>query len=237
MMKEVKSKYTDPDLPVKWNFKDLKATYKKFEKLDDYDKMLSDSNNWRLEIFEKSINIDYKIVISALENFQYWKFNLKKIKNDLNCILFSNALMRLGLYSKRINCNEFQIILDWPENNDPNSFNKEYYYGFNRGVSKDGISFHSGKLSDLGFQESVLFTKMTHSNSLQFADLVMGAFRDFLEANLQNKQQSLGIELIKKVINKIDGHPKSIIGIGINIPSKNADLKTDLTNLFKKYVP
>jgi len=237
IMKDVKSKYTYPDMPVKWNFKDLNKTYFKFDRLADYKKLLEDSYNWRCEIFERVQEVDFKIVISALENFQYEKNNLKKIKYDLNCILFSNSLMRLGLYSQRVNCREFQVILDWPENSDPSSFSKEYYYAFNRGVSKDGIAFHSGKLSDLGFQESVLFTKMTHSNSMQFADLIMGSFRDFFETNLHGHDCSLGTELIKKVKTKFDGYPNSIVGVGVNIPSRNGNLKKNLTEILKKYVP
>ena len=237
MMKDVKSKYTYPDLPVKWNFKDLKKVYEKFQKIDDYEKMLSDSYIWRNEIFDRSKGIDFKIVISALENFQYEKDNLKQIKGDLNCILFSNSLMRLGLYAQRVECEEFQVILDWPENSDPTPFSKEYYYAFNRGKSKDEISFHSGKLSDLGFQESVLFTKMTHSNSLQFADLIMGSFKDFIETNLHGHECSLGTELIKKVKTKFDGFPDSIIGVGVNVPSKNRNLKSNLTKIINKYVP
>jgi len=237
IMKDIKSKYTYPDLPVKWNFKDLKKNYTRFDKLTDYEKILSDSYNWRCEIFERSKEIDYKIVISVLENFQYEKDNLKEIKGNLNCILFANSLMRLGLYAQREESDEFQVILDWPENNDPTPFSKEYYYAFNRGVSKDGISFHCGKLANLGFQESVLFTKMTHSNSLQFADLVMGAFKDFFETNLHGHENSLGTELIKMVAPKFDGYPDGIAGIGVNIPSKNNSLKKSFNMILKKYVP
>lgn len=236
MIKSIKANYTNPDLPIKWNFKDLKPTYARFRKEKDYQRLLEDSYNWRKEIFERSLDIVYTIVISMLENFQYEKNNLKQIKGELNCILFANSLMRLGLYSQRNGIEEFQIILDWPEKGDPTPFNREYYYAFNRGFSKDGVEFHCGPLSQLGFQESVLFTKMTHSNSLQFADLIMGSFKDFCESYMHKKENSLGRDLTEIVIDKFDKYYNKIIGIGVNIPSNNPDLKRTMTEIFKNYV-
>ena len=236
IIKSVKANYTNPDLPIKWNFKDLKEVYDRFEKKKDYYKLLNNSYEWRTEIFKKSLEVDYKIVISVLENFQYDKNNLKKIKGDLNCILFANSLMRLGIYAQRLEIEEFQIILDWPEKGNPSPFNEEYYYAFNRGLSKDGIEFHCGSLSQLGFQESVFFTKMTHSNSLQFTDMIMGAFKDFCEDYFYCRNNSFGIKLTEIVLNKFDGYPNNIMGIGVNVPSKNQDLKTSISEILKKYV-
>ncbi len=236
IIKEVKSKYTYPDLPVKWNFKDLKSVYKEFNRLDQYKGLLENSYEWRREIFEKSLEVDYKVVISMLENFQYIKNNLKKIKGELNCILFSNSLMRLGLLCKRIKAREFQVILDWPENGNPTPFNRTYYYGFNRGKSKDGIEFHCGQLSKLGFQESVMFTKMTHSNSLQFADLVIGAFKDFCYAHMAGLPSSLGKDLTEVIIDKYDKYNGKIQNIGVNVPSNNPNLKTKMSQILNEYM-
>lgn len=236
IIKSIKANYTNPDLPVKWNFKDLKSTYDRFHKEKDYSDLLRNSYTWRKEIFEKPSEIDYTIVISMLENFQYDKNNLKKIKGDLNCILFANSLMRLGLYAQRMEVEEFQIILDWPEKGDPSPFNKEYYYAFNRGFSKDGIEFLCGPLSQIGFQESVLFTKMTHSNSLQFSDLIMGAFKDFCESYMHGTKNSLGRDLTEIIINKFDRYKGNIIGIGVNIPSNNPELKKTMRKIFNNYV-
>lgn len=235
IIKSIKAKYTDPGLPIKWNFRDLKEVYVRFEREKDYNRLLESSHRWRTEIFKKSLEVDFRIVISVLENFQYQKNNLKKIKGDLNCFLFANSLMRLGIYAKRQKIKEFQIILDWPEKGDPTPFNKEYYYAFNEGVSKDGIEFHCGSLSQLGFQESVLFTKMTHSNSLQFADMIMGAFKGFCETYFHGKDSSLGKELTEIVLNKFNGYPDSIMGIGINVPRQNQDLKFSIQKIFDNY--
>ncbi|WP_277680213.1 DUF3800 domain-containing protein [Gracilibacillus dipsosauri] len=235
IIKDIKSRYTYPDLPVKWNFKDLKQIYKRFDRLEDYNKLLCKSHEWRKEIFQRSLGIKYKVVISMLENFQYDKNNLKEIKGDLNCILFANSLMRLGLFSQRVGVSEFQIILDWPENKDPTPFNNEYYYAFNRGRSKDGIEFLCGPLCKIGFQESVMFTKMSHSNSLQFADMIMGSFKGFCESQMQNIEHSLGKDLTEIIIDRYDRHKGKIHGIGVNVPSNNPDLKDKMREILSKY--
>lgn len=235
IIKSIKAQYTYPDMPIKWNFRDLREHYVRFERTEDYEKLLAKSLEWRQEIFQKSLAVDYKVVISVLENFQAQKNNLKDIKADLNEFLFSNTLMRLGLFAKRMDIDEIQIILDWPDNKDPKPFNSEYYYAFNRGKSKSGVGYYSGPLEKLGFQESLLFTKMTHSNSLQFADLVVGALRDFLETLLQGRDNCLGKTLTETILNKYDGFPNKVIGLGINISSKNPILKQQLNDIIGKY--
>ena len=54
-IRSVKSSYTHPNLPVKWNFKDttIKDKYSQFGKDDDYRKMLAASMPIRIRTFSK----------------------------------------------------------------------------------------------------------------------------------------------------------------------------------------
>nr|WP_299207789.1 hypothetical protein [uncultured Brumimicrobium sp.] len=222
LLKTVKRKYTYEDLPIKWNFKDLKNTYKEQGKSDDYKLMLEKSYEWRREIFEKSLNINYKIIISCLERYPSEK-KLNTIKDKLINISFSQALMRVGMYAKMRDFKQnFEIILDWPEGSNPKPFNNEYYYAFNKGKSANNVSYHSGKLSDLKFNQSLYFTKCTHSSVLQFSDLIIGATKDYiLKTIYRDYKNSLGYELTELIIKKYNGYPNKIIEYGLNYSPKN----------------
>lgn len=79
----VKSKFGHKRSPVKWNFKDLKALYKKQNKDDFYTDMLRDSKTWRLEIAKAAKNFDFKIIISVVESHSIVTKTIKGYKPDL----------------------------------------------------------------------------------------------------------------------------------------------------------
>jgi len=86
------------------------------------------------------------------------------------------------------------------------------------------------------FDESVYFTKCTHSTLLQFTDLIIGAFRDFIETHIQKRDYSLGKELTELVLPKFDGFPSNIKGRGVNVSSQNRIFKDQMNEILKKYV-
>ncbi|RIV43583.1 DUF3800 domain-containing protein [Flagellimonas pelagia] len=218
---KVKNEYTFPDLPVKWNFKDLKKTYQEFGKEDDYNLLLNRSNEWRTKIFKESKNINYRVIIACLERYESQK-KLKEVKDELINISFAQSLMRVGLYAKYQDWTQrIEIILDWPEGSNPKPFNREYYYAFNRGESAKGIKYLCGPLKNLGFNQSVYFTKCTHSAVLQFSDLVIGAAKDFVLKTIYGHDYSLGYDLTKLILNKYNGFPNKIIERGLNYSPKN----------------
>ena len=63
IIKEEKSKFTHPNLPIKWNFKDtlVKEKFDRFERQEEYKKMLANSNSCRREIIKRSSGIDFQI--------------------------------------------------------------------------------------------------------------------------------------------------------------------------------
>jgi hypothetical protein len=237
LLREIKSKYTNPTLPIKWNFKDLEDVYVEWKRQSDFEILKKKSYIWRTEIFERSLDIDYKVVLACTERYPS-KIPLKKIKEKLTGITFTQALMRIGLFARDLRTKEnFEIILDWPDSSNPKPFNREYFNAYNFGKSSNGVPFHSGPLKDLRFNESLYFAKSTHSNILQFADLIIGAAKDFILKIILGTKNSLGYDLTKKILSKYHGYPKKIIEHGMNFAPKNSnydkireEIKTILPN-------
>jgi hypothetical protein len=234
LLRDVKDKYTYPTLPIKWNFKDLKENYIEWNRLEQYETLLKDSYKWRTEIVEKSLRIDYKIILAAIQRYPSDK-PLKIIKEQLTGISFSQVLMRVGLFASNFPSKEsFEIILDWPDGSNPKPFNREYFRAYNLGKSSSNVPYHCGPLSKLGFKDSVYFAKSTHSTVLQFADIVIGAAKDFIIKTTQEIDHSLGYDLTVKLLPKYRGFPDKIIEYGLNFSPRNnknyQKLKTEIKN-------
>lgn len=233
LLKEIKGRYTFPDLPIKYNLKDLKDKYKEFGREDEFKRLLHESMEWREELFRKSLDIDYQIVIAAVENFQTDRRKQKEIKEDIRRYVFTNAMMRISYEIKLRGYGYTQFILDWPADGNSKPFNSEFYYAYNRGKSRDGGDYYSGPLKHIGIHDSLLFTNMNHSNCLQFADLIIGAARDFLDCILDGRDHSNGKYLTEIILPKYRGYPNKILEYGLNVSSRNERFKNSLKEKFK----
>jgi hypothetical protein len=235
--KEIKGQLTHPNLPVKWNIKDksVKEIYERFNKLDELNQLKQKSKEWRRDVFTALNECNCKLFFSCIENFQADKKMQKPIKENLTSFLFANSLMRVGIFVRDNRFSNIEVVLDWPADSNPKPFNDEYYRAYNSGCSVDGVEYFCGPLSKLGFHESVLFTKCTHSSMLQITDLLLGALKDFIESHLFGNGL-FGRELIEMVIPKLYGYPENIIGRGINISSRNKDLEQTMKDVFKNYL-
>ena len=234
LLREVKGKYTYPTLPVKWNFKDLKPTYKEFNRLKDYETLLKNSYEWRNELFTRSLEIDYKVILACTERYSS-DIPLSKIKEQLTEISFAQSLMRVGMFAKYLPFKDsFEIILDWPDSSNPKPFNREYFKAYNLGQSSSGINYLSGPLINLGFNDSLYFAKSTHSVVLQFADLVIGAAKDFMLKSINNHEHSIGHNLTTTILSKYQGYPNKIIEYGMNYAPRTskcyAKIKSEIDN-------
>ena len=223
LLREVKGKYTSPILPIKWNFKDLRENYEEWKCLEQYEILLKNSHKWRTEIIERSLEIDYKIILAAIQRYPSDK-PLKLIKEQLTGISFSQVLMRVGLFASKVASKQnFEIILDWPDGSNPKPFNREYFKAYNLGKSQSDIPYHCGPLSELGFKDSIYFTKSTHSTVLQFTDIVIGAAKDFIVKTTQEFENSNGYDLTVKLLPKYHGFPNKIVEYGMNFAPNNDD--------------
>jgi hypothetical protein len=237
LLREIKGKYTCPTLPIKWNFKDLEDVYAEWKRKEDYELLKQESYIWRTQIFKQSLDIDYKVVLACTERYPS-KIPLPQIKEKLTGITFSQSLMRIGLFAKELpNRDNFEIILDWPDSSNPKPFNHEYFSAYKLGKSSKGVAYLSGPLKKLGFNDSLYFAKSIHSDVLQFADLVIGAAKDFILKIIHGTDNSLGYDLTTEILSKYRGYPERIIDYGMNFAPKNrnyykieAELKRILSN-------
>lgn len=234
IIREIKSRYFNPDLPLKFNMRDLKKKYEEHNLLAEFETFMKDSAKWRKELFERSLEIDYTIIVSVIKQYQFDKKDKVTNKYDIIGYAFNNVLMRAALEVQARKQEFAQVIIDWPDGNNPKPFNNEYYYAFWRGKTPAGHDYYSGTLKSVGFHDTVLFASMNHSNMLQFADLLIGSMRDFLSCGLEDREYAIGKELTEIVLRKVRGFPSKMT-YGLSISSGNHDLKKRVIEIFRKY--
>lgn len=229
----MKKKYTHPNLPLKWNFKDkdIKEKFKEFYRLNEHKALLEDSRKIRLNIARESLKVDYKILISCIKSYSNEKSKIKKTKGSNTEYLFENLLFRLGMEAD--GKSNYQIILDWPSDSNPKIFNRPYYYIYNSDKTISGAKNFCGPLYKKNFNPSLLYAKCTHSPSLQFTDFIVGSFKDYLELKNSNRDSCVGKEFIDIVKSKFrKSNSGKVTGYGIIVSSGNGDLKKELSNFF-----
>lgn len=234
IIREIKSRYFNPDLPLKFNMKDLRKKYEEHNLLAEFEAFTRDSANWRKELFKRSLEIDYTIIISVIKHYKIDKKDKAIDKFDILGYTFNNILMRTALETQTRKEDFTQVIVDWPDGNNPKPFNYEYYFAFWRGITPAGQSYYSGTLKSVGFHDTVLFASMNHSNMLQFADLIIGSMRDFLSCSLEEREYAIGKELTEIVLKKVRGFPKKIT-YGLSVSSGNYELKKRIIEIMRKY--
>ncbi|MCK9555930.1 hypothetical protein M0R36_08990 [bacterium] len=236
-IRKIKSEYTHPNLPIKWNFKDKKIqdTYKQFDHYPEYERMLEDSKKWRPAIFKMINDIPFTILVSCIEAYSCDKKGIVKLKKDLNTYCFEMVLMRAGIDAK--DSGEYwQCILDWPPDQDPTPFNRGYYKLFHYGTSSADIVSHSGSLEKAGFSHSLLFASCNHSPMLQLVDMAIGAIRDHIECQIGRRGTCLGSEVVDIFYN----HFRNLDGIvpkyGVSASTGNEKLVQQIENIFARRV-
>ena len=230
-IEDIKEKYSGHRrAPIKWNFKDLKRFYEENQLEGVYQVLLDSSREWRLEIFESLSKFDIKLIIACIEGYSVKRDTLKAIKDNLTQYIFSNALMRLGIYVRETRPDNTLVVLDWPDKGNTKPFDIEYEHAFIHGKTLDGITYQCGSLQDLGFADSVAFANARHTTMLQIADMIVGASREFIQYCLEKKGIGQGVECLRKVWSKFRGSPNNIVGRGLVIPSGNRDLMDRMKN-------
>lgn len=228
-VESIKAKYAHPRAPVKWNFKDLKVLYRKQKIERLYDDLLKSSKAWRIEIAEAANNFDFHIIIAVVEGHSIAKKTLTGVKPNLCRYAFNNGLMRFALHVQEEKPDSAQIFLDWPDRGDSKPFDLEYRTAYNEGKTGErDISYHSGPLAPLGFEDCASYVNMHHSTLMQFADLVLGANRELIECAIRKKTNGIGVDFCKIIKSKYRGYPKRIVGRGISLASGRSDFRKDV---------
>lgn len=224
----VKARYGAARAPVKWNFKDLRATYKAVNMEATFERLLQTSKEWRREIFNVLGQFDCTIILSCVQSHSIQRKVIKGVKQDLVRYSFSNGLMRVALHAVDVKPERYQLVLDWPEGADSSPFDSEYASAYNFGQTADkAVTYHSGPLERLCFADSLAFSNMRHTTMLQVADLVVGATRELLECAIGKKETGFGLDLCKMVAPKFrEYEANSIFGRGISVASGDSEFRT-----------
>lgn len=235
VIKTVKAGYTHENMPFKWNFRDssIKSVYEKHDRLNEFTTMVTESRTWRLSIAEALKDIPFKIIVSCIEAYSDDKQKIKGAKDSLLTYLFENLLMRIGLEAKG-SSDTWQCVLDWPPDGNPKPFDSAYYRLHHNGLDSTGNKIYAGPLSALGFSPSLYYTRCNHSPLLQLSDLIVGATKDHIEANLQGRASCVGSEFINALLSRFRERNGVIDGYGVVASSGNHQLKSVITNLFGK---
>lgn len=222
-VEKIKKRHAHHRAPVKWNMKDLRDLYKGQDVLPLHEKLTKSSREWRAEIFECLSATDCVLLVACIEGYSSKRSILKERKDELTRFIFTNGLMRYGLHVRDAKPRSAQVVLDWPDKGLSKPFDSEYAAAYRGGSTTDkNVTYRCGKLSNLGFSDSVFFANMHHSTMLQVADLVVGATREFLECCLGKKAGGQGLDCLKLVRGKFRGAPDNIVGRGLIIPSGNS---------------
>ncbi len=141
------------------------------------------------------------------------------------------GLQRFGLETK-VNSESASIILDWPDKNDNSKFNLEYASAYNNAKSTKGNKYNCGKLSNIGFNDSIFYTTMINSTALQITDIIVGATREYLETITKpEKSTEFKTEIFGLIKPKFRGYPdylqKGLI-ISSNSPTIFREMKNKL---------
>lgn len=234
-IRSIKQEYTHPNMPIKWNFKDptIKNKYEEFNRIDEYKKMLGASREWRLEIFRTLNDMEYKIIVACIESYSDEIETIKRVKNELNTYCFEMVLMQLGFDAKKIG-GKWQIVIDWPPDNDSKPFDRGYYRLFHVGKTASGVSAFCGKLESLGFSHSLHFTRANHSPLMQFSDLVLGATRDHIECLIQGRESSVGTEAVNIFYDHFRNNDGVVPQYGVVVSTNNRPLLNHISQIFSK---
>ena len=231
-IESVKSDFGHKRAPIKWNFKDLKQLYTSQNQLPLWEGYIQNMHPFREKLFETLNHFEFSIIISVIQGYSTEKTKLNELKDDLTRHAFSNALMRFGLHAKENLPQRAEVVIDWPDKNNPKPFDSEYAWAYNYGKSMDDIPYNSGALEKHSFNDSVVYTKMVHSTLLQLSDMVLGATREFIEHCLDETKCGQGVNFLKHISCKFRGYPNHVIGRGIIF---NSQARTCIKKTTKKF--
>lgn len=234
-IRAVKSAYTHPNLPIKWNFRDtvIRDKFSQFKRDSDYKKMLAASREWRLEIFRRVRALDFTVLIACIKSASIDKAVLKKVRDDLNSYCFENVLMRIGIDAKERG-GHWQCVLDWPPDGNSKPFDAGYYRLYHYGKASSPRPSICGPLEKLGFSHSLHFTRCNHSPMMQFADLILGATKDHIECQVQGRGSCVGTEAVELFYNHFRNLNGEIPKYGVIASTGNASLSATVAQIFKK---
>ena len=229
----------DPHCPVKWNLRDLDRALTAHGLLGQKDILIGQSNPVRKALLDALTESGATILTSVIHAYSGKKQVLGKTKDDLVSYSFGNLLMRAGLFCKeKAGGRRVDVLLDWPEANNPAPFVSEYHTGWRYGRSgPEGteVKYECGCLADLAYAPTTSFARTDFDPRLQLADLVVGATREFISFALGKvREDAFGVERFKALLPHLYARNGRTLGAGITVSPTMKPLSTCVLEALKK---
>ncbi|GET27408.1 hypothetical protein [Prolixibacter sp. NT017] len=226
---EVKNKYSlGYSIPIKWNITVVKEYCKKMGLENELEILRKHSNDIRKEIIESADDINYKIIIAAVEIMKENDKSVRELQSEIKRYVFGYGLNQFG-FEVSISHKPAIVILDWPEGEDPKPFNEEYAAAYFGGKSTSGkFEYKCGALQKLKFFDSPLFAKTLNTSALQFTDIIIGATKDYLLSKFKPKKKNhFKDEVFMLFKHKFRSYP-NFEDRGLYIPNTSRNLKSHI---------
>jgi hypothetical protein len=229
--------FGDKNVPIKWNVKDLDRALKLHGLSDLSPKIKEKSNLVRGELLTALSDSGATLFLSVLLAYSNDRQVLGESKDDLVRYSFSNFLMRVGLFCKEHNGGDVQVILDWPDKDQRQIFVEEYLSGWRDGKSysaDQSVDYRCGPLTSIGFREAPVFGVTDLDVRLQFADLLVGACRSFINFSMGCvPKEHFGVQQFKAIapcLDRADGW--RCFGRGITVAPANSAFSRSVLTTF-----
>lgn len=212
---DVKRPYhSHANFPLKWNFQNLRKRYcdrPGYEAL--FERLLADSRTWRRRVFEILAEHDVRILVACCvgEAKRPEDVSEKDFVKTLRRDAFVFGLQRLALHAQQSGKTQAEVVLDWPSDGERRMFDDEYANAHCTGKTREtGWTYLAGALRKSGFHDAPFYSSMIRSTSLQVADLIVGATRDFLGSAIRQTEPGFGTEMLQLVRSRFVGAPDRI---------------------------
>jgi hypothetical protein len=233
-LRDVKEKFlNNPDVPVKWNLKDLDRALGLHGVAALREALLSQANEVRAGLIVAICGSGCRLFLSVFRAHSQLKGSLSEGRSAFLGYSFSNLLMRAGLCCRDLSAFPVQVVLDWPAKEQRDPFVKEYLLGWRNGVSGKGpgaIKYLCGPLRDHRFEPGLLFGVTDADPILQAVNLVVGSGRAFVRFALGDVPEAdFGVTCFRQLLSRFhrSGFGR-VLDYGIAVSPKGGSLYRNL---------
>ena len=220
--------------PVKWNILSLKQHCQNFRDTNVLQSLLTVSDSLRVRLLAHLLESGATMFASVIQAYSNNRQVLGSTRGDLVGYSFGNILQRLGLFIKNYRQTSrvhVQLILDWPEGSNRAPFIREYWSGWQRGISGEDAghqsTYYSGPLKDLDFDPAILFGCTEFHPGLQLADLVTGVTRSFIDYAMGSRTKNdFGVQQFMRILPRFYRSNGQILGYGLVVSPVSSNLAT-----------
>lgn len=225
-----------PDVPAKWNLKDISRALKLHGLQSLEKKLLASADELRTAMLDALVQADAKLFLSMLQAHSRKKQVLGATRADLVRFSFSNVLMRAGLRLKlNAPADSARVLIDWPEKAQATPFVAEYRSAYCDGCSGE-IKYLCGPLHERKFEPGLSFGVTDIDPLLQLADMVVGASRAFARSALNaTPETDFGVRQFRRLLPLFHtGSEGELLGYGIVVSPKESKVRDVLIDALKK---